>query len=455
MYRSFLSRRYLRARRTNWIGMAGITVAVAALILILSIMSGFLDVSRGHLRGTLSDMVVMPQLDAPIASTGELPKRDADGVRQALEASPLVEAASPQYNWFGMLMMPGRERLASDPTWGDLSVVRILGVDPEAEMGVSEFRQFLENKPATFSGHRVQNPDDPFALPSGVEYDGRPFDGAVIGEQLANIWRIEVGEVIEIVSATFKDSVDQSALKVRVVGTFRSKNNEFDMGAIYLSRDAMKDWVGHGREFTQITVRLKDYETTKHQAKVELSRDLHEAGYLHDYDPMGPRGEVRLWEDFQVNMLKAIENEKTLLGIMLSLVLVVAAFTVFAILSMMVTEKRRDIGILSALGATPRGILGLFLMIGFWEAFVGGLFGGILGLLGAHYINAIERGLSSILGVQIFNQKVYLLDHIPTVIEPDGVALIVVGAFVASLIAAAFPAWRAARLDPVEALRHE
>ena len=80
MYRSFLSRRYLRARRTNWIGMAGITVAVAALILILSIMSGFLEVSRGHLRGTLSDVVILPQLDIPLTANGDMPKRDAEGV---------------------------------------------------------------------------------------------------------------------------------------------------------------------------------------------------------------------------------------------------------------------------------------------------------------------------------------------------------------------------------------
>ena len=166
-------------------------------------------------------------------------------------------------------------------------------------MAVSELRQFLENTPASFSGNRVEDLDDPFAIPAGMVFDGRPFDGAIIGEQLANIWRIEVGEVIELVSATFTSGeVDPSKLKVRVVGTFRSKNNEFDMGTVYLSRDAMKEWVGHGRDFTQITVRLKDYEGTKQQAKINLSHDLNEAGYLHDFDPLGMRGEVRLWEDF-------------------------------------------------------------------------------------------------------------------------------------------------------------
>jgi lipoprotein-releasing system permease protein len=153
--------------------------------------------------------------------------------------------------------------------------------------------------------------------------------------------------------------------------------------------------------------------------------------------------------------LGAIENERVLMAIMLSLVLVVAGFTIFAILSMMVTEKRRDIGVLAALGATPRGIQQLFLMIAFWDALLGGLLGGVLGTWGALEIDAIERWLSRTFGVQIFDRSVYLFDHIPSVVQPLWVATIVMGAFLCALVFAAIPAWRAARLDPLDALRYE
>jgi lipoprotein-releasing system permease protein len=155
------------------------------------------------------------------------------------------------------------------------------------------------------------------------------------------------------------------------------------------------------------------------------------------------------------NLLGAIENERVLMAIMLSLVLVVASFTIFAILSMMVSEKRRDIGILTALGATPRGVQQLFLMIAFWDALLGGLLGAVFGTWGALKIDPIERWLSSTFGIQIFNRNVYLFDHIPAVVQPLWVGAIVLGGFVCSLLFAAIPAWRAARLDPLEALRYE
>jgi lipoprotein-releasing system permease protein len=140
---------------------------------------------------------------------------------------------------------------------------------------------------------------------------------------------------------------------------------------------------------------------------------------------------------------------------MLSLVLLVAGFTIYAILSMMVTEKRRDIGILCALGADPRGIQTLFMLIGFWDALLGTVLGTTLGILGAVYIDAIEQGISAVIGVQIFNRDAYLFDYIPSVVEPLSVVWIVAGAFVCTLLFAFWPAWRASRLNPIDALRYE
>ncbi len=122
---------------------------------------------------------------------------------------------------------------------------------------------------------------------------------------------------------------------------------------------------------------------------------------------------------------------------------------------MMVMEKRRDIGILTAIGATRSGVLHVFLLVAFWDALIGTLLGSIAGVWMAYKIDPLERWLSETLGVQIFNRDVYLFDHIPARVEPLGVTLIVTGAFLATLLFAAIPAWNAARTDPIKALRYE
>ena len=117
MYQAFLSFRYLRARPINWIGVAGIFVAVSALILILSIMAGFLAESRGHLRGSLADVLIQPHLDRPIEIDGQWRPvgTDAERLCEVALTVPEVAAASPHYTWYGMLAAQRRERMLSDP----------------------------------------------------------------------------------------------------------------------------------------------------------------------------------------------------------------------------------------------------------------------------------------------------------------------------------------------------
>ena len=431
MFKTFLSLRYLRTRRTNWIGVSGIFVAVAALIMILSIMAGFLQESRDTLRGSLSDLIVQPRFDTP-GRDGRPLLKDGAKTLEIVRADPRVAAACLELQWFGLLTMEGRQMILSDPMMAGMSGVHLVGIDVE----------------------------DPFRAPPTFDPgDDVPRPRVVVGEQLASRWGMSWGDEITIGTAVFDPQTgepsDYNSMDFQVAGTFRSKENEADLGRIYLDRRDLADLLGLDADYNTVLVRLHDYERHKRAVVADLRERLAAANLLHPPDSSVGRWEVLTWEDFRRNLLAAIQNEKALMGVMLSLVLVVAGFTVFAILSMMVSEKRRDIGILCALGSTSRGVLALFLMIGAWEAVVGAGLGTLAGILGATYIDSIELWLSSTFGIQIFDRGVYLFDHIPHVIDPLGVALIVLGAVVCTLAFAALPAWRASRLNPIDALRYE
>jgi lipoprotein-releasing system permease protein len=203
------------------------------------------------------------------------------------------------------------------------------------------------------------------------------------------------------------------------------------------------------KQYSEILVKLKNYERDGQAVRDELELRLVTSGLLP------PHSSVQTWEEFRELLLGAIENERVLMAIMLSLVLLVAGFTIFAILSMMVTEKRRDIGILTALGATRHGITTLFVLIGFFDALIGASLGAVAGTWAALEIDDIERWLSRTFGLEIFNRDVYLFDHIPSVVDPLSVAVIVLGAFVCTLLFAAVPAVKAGGMDPLDALRYE
>jgi lipoprotein-releasing system permease protein len=454
MYKYFLSWRYMRARRTNLIGVIGICVGVGALILILSIMTGFLEETKKSLRGGLSDVIV--ETDQRQFMDGRKVPSSAQPLLDAVRADPRVVGACAQLAWFGMLTQGGRRagfaaEQVADPQKGQLSGVRLFGIDVQDEYKTTELHTALSRN-SLMGDERVANPEDPFAPPPGYAPEGRPLASCLVGEQLAQEWRLRRGSEVWITTALVdakSGEVHPSDRRYVVAGTFRSGENEMDLQRIYLDRAELADFLGNERQYSQVLLKLSDYGRDGRNVQAQLGESLTAAGLI-------PRPEfVRTWEDYRRPLLGAIENERVLMAIMLSLVVVVAAFTVFAILSMMVTEKRRDIGILSALGATPGGVTILFMLIGFWDTLLGATAGAILGVLGAVYIDPIEIWLSNTIGVQIFNRKVYLFDHIPAIVNPLWVAVIVLGAFVIALVFSLAPAWKAGRLHPLDALRYE
>jgi len=488
VYRSFLSWRYLVKRPTNLIGIVGILVGVGALILILSIMTGFLEESRRTVRGTLSDLIIKP-IQGEHPGHQSVPK-DPRPLLTALAEDRRIEAAAPQLVWYGIVMLHDRgrfyERLLADQTHSGLLGVQLVGVDVDgaqrlglplirAAMRLSgampvpvrpfhdelEATDFLHSLVGGGERHWTAAPVDPLFpfKPPPRRAPGREKAGILVGEQLYSQLDLSDGDVIELGTIVIDPPTGDSRQNNRefvVAGTFRTRDNETDLGRVYMDRRELTDFLGGTNEYTQVLVRLVDYPRDAREVTADLRDGLARRGLIAGGELYADgQLEVRTWEEFRGNLLGAIENERVLMGIMLSLVLVVAGFTIFAILSMMVTEKRRDIGVLAALGAPPRGILALFLMVAFWDAVLGSLIGAGLGTWGAIEIDSIERWLSRNLDIQIFNRDVYLFDHIPSVVEPVWVASIVLGAFVCALYFAARPAVRAARLDPLEALRYE
>lgn len=485
MYRWFISWRYLTTRLTNLIGIGGIAVGVGALIMILSIMTGFLEESKKVLRGDLADLVVQP-LDP-----GRLAPAEPHALLDRLRNDPRVASATPRLNWFALVAVPGRSgsrtvSVYSNPNDQSLSGVQVIGVDVvfddqlalwfaagwarllgfpwippqiEGEYETTQLQDELRRFPLSVWGRRVANPLFPFAPPPGLRPVGRPRATIIVGEQLAAQFGLEPGSPLQLSTFTRDPRTGdfyQSNREFVVGGTFRSGANAIDLGRVYVERAELWDFLGRGATYTEVLVSLTDYDRHGGALRTELAAELQERRLIA---PTGPdptaRGQVKTWEDQRSAMLSAIENERVLMGIMLSLVMVVAGFTVFAILTLMVGEKRRDIGILASIGATRSGVLSTFLTVGLWNAVVGTTLGTIAGVLLARYINEIEIWLSNTFGVVIFNRDVYYFDEIPAVIEPRSVVTIVALALVSTLVAAAIPAWRAARLDPVAALRYE
>ena len=402
--------RYLRAKRRNgfisFISMAsilGIAIGVAALITTLAVMTGF--------QREIRDRMLQMAAHATITADGVPMENWRQAVSSAYE-DPRVAGAAPYVETEALLQGARRQP----------AVVR--GVEPAEEGKVSVLGQKM-----------VQGRLDQLAPGS--------FN-IVLGSELATWLGVGVGDSV-IVTTAFQSTPMGGIPQLKrftVSGIFEAGYQEYDKGlAVTNLQDIqrvtrMKDGV------TGVRLRMHDMDQA-----FDVARDL----------ALRLRGPYRVsdWTRDNANMFRALKMEKTVMAILLSLIIAMGAFNLVSSQVMLVTDKQADIAILRTLGLAPRGVMGVFVVQGSLIGIIGtalGVIGGIVLTLNLdHILDAIE----AVLGVQLLPEDVYYITGLPTELRTTDVCLIAAVALAMALLATIYPAWRASRTPPAEALRYE
>jgi lipoprotein-releasing system permease protein len=227
-----------------------------------------------------------------------------------------------------------------------------------------------------------------------------------------------------------------------VVGIFRQRGGFVDTFFAYIDLAQAQQFFDMGATVTGVEIEVDGFDQARPVASA--LQDLHDYPYV-----------VRSWEDMFGALLSALRLEKLGLFIVLGIIVLVAAFNIATTLIMVVMEKHRDIAILRSMGSSARSIMQIFILEGLIIGTLGTLFGTGLGLFLARNADPIIKWLEQALKVKIFDQTVYGMDHFPSVVNSGDVIAVVLVAMTISLLATIYPAWRAARMDPAEALRYE
>ena len=369
---------YLLRRPVQLLAVLGVAVGLLALLVVLSVMNGLIELNRASVRAPLSDLLLIPAVEEGAPTRWK-------AYREALEGAEGVAAVAPHLVVYAMIRYPGYIQDLSSPLRPDLAGVQVVGIDPAAEMAVTGFRGFLE----TAEGHPVADPDAPFATPDigvgdrpGVLVsDGfpiPPFRDGPDGERI--LPRIELGALPARLPPAGEDlnAVNSTFL---VAGTYARSDYRMSLDRIYMQRSG-RDGLKHnllGRsapDFTEVLIKLDD-GVSFDDGKAGVLAALAAAGLPAPGGDGG--GSLESWEERGGVFLAAIDNERRVISLVLFFIIVVAGFGLFATLSALVREKVRDLGVLAAIGFSPlrRGLL----LLGVGGT--GSVAGALLGLAGA------------------------------------------------------------------------
>jgi lipoprotein-releasing system permease protein len=407
----FIGTRYTRAKRRNHFisfismtSMIGLALGVLAMIVVLSVMNGFQKEMSSRILGMVPHAVI----------SGVRPLDDWHPAARASLKDPQVTAAVPFTEMDGMLSYKG-----------SMQPIQINGIDPA-----------LESKVSIVTQHIVQ----------GRLQDLKPGEfGVVIGEITARRFRLNVGDKLTLIVPEISSApggITPRLQRLTVVGVFKvGAELDGSMALVNVADAAV----------------IQRWQPNQVQGVRLALTDLYAAPQVSSAIVAGLGADFKAddWTHTQGSLFSAMKMEKTMIGLLLLMIVAVAAFNIIATLIMVVNDKGADIAILRTIGATPRQIMTIFMVQGTVIGIVGTVIGGVLGVIAAINVSQIVGWVERVTGQHIFTSDVYFISNLPSQLEGSDVALICSAGFILSFLATIYPAYRAAQIQPAHALRYE
>lgn len=413
-YELLIGLRYTRAKRKNHFisfisltSMIGIALGVAALIVVLSVMNGFQSELRTRILGVASHIEITGANNQ--LSNWQTLEKQVKADKQVIASAPYVMAQ-------GMLSY-------GQAVQGAL----VRGVLPGYEDSVADLGKNMK-------AGKLSN------LRAG-EF------GIVLGGDLAFLLGVTVGDKVVLMAPQGQftpTGVVPRIKQFRVVGLFSIGMYEYDAGLALIHMDDAAKLYRMGDNVSGLRLKLNDLFDAPAEAK-KLAMNLKPSGAYYVTD----------WTQQHANFFKAVQLEKKVMFIILTLIVAVAAFNIVSTLVMAVTDKRADIAIMRTFGASPRSIMGIFIVQGALIGIIGTLIGAVIGVIIALNIGTIIPFIEQLFHVQFLAKDVYYISDLPSKLEWNDVITIIVMSFILSLLATLYPSYKASTINPAEALRYE